>query len=696
MAVRLAAEAGLNLVDGSFEEGATVSLKTQVVWQQATGKIFGWFQDAVKTVGAGSTPETSGGIGAGAWVDRTDVTLRSDLNIVVKVFESVADMKSDASLIVRQKCRTLGYYTVGDGGGNDYEIVAAATGTDDGGSYINLSGSGFQANGLFGSVVNVKQFGAVGDGVVSDTASIQAAIYASSGRKLTFDGSKTHFVTFVDGPQGKMCLDLPSNITVDFNSAEIVCETNDFTNYQILNLYKKKNVVLNDPNIIGDVDTHTGTAGEAGYGVLVRCCEHVEINRPKISKCWGDGLLIGSDTVSTNIDIVINHGVFDDNRRRGSSVGGGLGIVYNDCTFSNTGRTKSTAPSAGLDIEPDTNKNADLDVKVNNCRFFGNKGGAAHVIISGCLSAPTLNAGVCEVNVKFSGCTSMRDNSYLTTESKASIRVGGAAAVSGANKLVGAIDFDNFTITETATAAVFLTNPVKAYPPIRFNNLVVNDVFSGVPLGASMPTSSIVYFDIFPEVSRTSGFEIGDIDFNGLTYRDSRGLTFSSTATASNHRVKRPVWHRNLDPDTSLKRVRFRRFKTEIQPDSLNFIVNGECGDYCSFDEDSMFVNVTASILSSNVGETWGLGVIPIITGTGSSTFIVELPSTNGRVGTYQIIKSHMDGTRPLQFRAGTTAGVANQVLYLDGVRTSDPKTMPQSAGEFRFYCPVGGLWVQQ
>ncbi|ULG01330.1 hypothetical protein phiA005_0077 [Aeromonas phage phiA005] len=39
---------------------------------------------------------------------------------------------------------------------------------------------------------------------------------------------------------------------------------------------------------------------------------------------------------------------------------------------------------------------------------------------------------------------------------------------------------------------------------------------------------------------------------------------------------------------------------------------------------------------------------------------------------------------------------VANQVLYLVGVRTSDPKTMAQSAGEFRFYCPVGGLWVQQ
>ena len=81
------------------------------------------------------------------------------------VFDSVADMKAFAGLQLGAKVRTLGYYAPGDGGGNDYEIVAAGTGTDDGGSFIDLSGSGLQAKGLFGATVNVKQFGAVGDGV---------------------------------------------------------------------------------------------------------------------------------------------------------------------------------------------------------------------------------------------------------------------------------------------------------------------------------------------------------------------------------------------------------------------------------------------------------------------------------------------------------------------------------------------------
>ena len=173
--VRAMAEAGITVVAGSFEKGAVVTSSDEGVYQESTGKVYSWFTDATITVPAGTTPQNFGGVNATAWVDRTDVTLRSELNVVVKVFESVADMIADASLVVGQKCRTLGYYAVGDGGANDYEIVAAATGTDDGGSYIDLSGSGFQAKGLFGSVVNVRKFGAKGDGVTDDTAPFLAA-----------------------------------------------------------------------------------------------------------------------------------------------------------------------------------------------------------------------------------------------------------------------------------------------------------------------------------------------------------------------------------------------------------------------------------------------------------------------------------------------------------------------------------------
>src|SRR5690606_2191432 len=84
-------------------------------------------------------------------------------------FDSVSDMQASRLITPGARVRTLGYYSPGDGGGNDYEIVAAGTGMADGGSFIDLSGSGLQAKGLFPSTVSVTQFGALGDGSADNT-----------------------------------------------------------------------------------------------------------------------------------------------------------------------------------------------------------------------------------------------------------------------------------------------------------------------------------------------------------------------------------------------------------------------------------------------------------------------------------------------------------------------------------------------
>lgn len=181
---------------GAFTTGATLTDMRQVlVWevsQGGDGHEYGWTGAFPKVVAAGATPATSGGIGAGAWVDRTDVTLRSEINIVQKRFTCVADMVADTSLSVGNIVETVGYYDGWAGltekpiGGNKYEIVAAGTGADDGGSYINLAGSGLQAKGLFvDGLITIDRFGAIpNNNAVDNSTAINAALTFGKDVKL--------------------------------------------------------------------------------------------------------------------------------------------------------------------------------------------------------------------------------------------------------------------------------------------------------------------------------------------------------------------------------------------------------------------------------------------------------------------------------------------------------------------------------
>lgn len=170
---------------GSFTTGATLTDMRQVlVWEAAQGgdeHEYGWTGAFPKVVAAGATPETSGVIGAGAWVDRTDVTLRDELGEIVKTFNSVADMVADTTLAVGDIVRTIGYYgnwvatASAPLGGNDYEVVSPSIGTVDGGSFISLA-NGLHAKGLFRDGVNVTQFGAINSKTVDSTSAFTAAL----------------------------------------------------------------------------------------------------------------------------------------------------------------------------------------------------------------------------------------------------------------------------------------------------------------------------------------------------------------------------------------------------------------------------------------------------------------------------------------------------------------------------------------
>ncbi len=197
---RLYAEAGFNLVDGSFQMGGSLSGWPDVLWDWATGVAYQWHLDEAKTVAAGSIPTNIGT----DWIDRSEDRLRDDLNIVVKTFASVSEMVADVKLVLGQIVETIGYYngwaatTTKPKGGNRYEVVAAGTGTDDGGSFITLS-NGLQAKALFPSGrISVCQFGA--DASITDNSQYLVncfAYSASSGILARVENEKFDYSTSI-------------------------------------------------------------------------------------------------------------------------------------------------------------------------------------------------------------------------------------------------------------------------------------------------------------------------------------------------------------------------------------------------------------------------------------------------------------------------------------------------------------------
>lgn len=63
----------------SFELGNTINYPNDVLLQESSGEWFRWDGPLPKVVPAGSTPESTGGIGEGKWVGVGDASLRSDL-----------------------------------------------------------------------------------------------------------------------------------------------------------------------------------------------------------------------------------------------------------------------------------------------------------------------------------------------------------------------------------------------------------------------------------------------------------------------------------------------------------------------------------------------------------------------------------------------------------------------------------------
>lgn len=184
-------------------------------------------------------------------------------------------------------------------------------------------------------------------------------------------------------PMNTSILQPQSNSHITINGT-IQLIPNDRTHYNIIGIVDKDNILLDGTGeIIGDVETHTGTTGEWGHGVLISGSRNINVKDLRISYCWGDGLSVSyAEKILTDKGLVnspysppeiinITNIKSSYNRRLGISIINGDGIILENSITEGNGTINGTSPKAGLDIEPNPNQSVN-NVIVSGCLFYDN------------------------------------------------------------------------------------------------------------------------------------------------------------------------------------------------------------------------------------------------------------------------------------------------------------------------------------
>lgn len=121
-------------------------------------------------------------------------------------FDNIVQLKLNSDI---GRVDVLGYYTKGDGGDGTFYWDSTSTESDNGGTIIQATGiTTGRWKRVYSGAVNIKWFGAKGDGISDDTVAIQTALnFTSIKKQILFMGASKYVVTdTINIPEGGQIL----------------------------------------------------------------------------------------------------------------------------------------------------------------------------------------------------------------------------------------------------------------------------------------------------------------------------------------------------------------------------------------------------------------------------------------------------------------------------------------------------------
>lgn len=229
-----------------------------------------------------------------------------------------------------------------------------------------------------GPWVDVRAFGAVGDGVTDDTAAIYSAINAADGKELRMEG-KTYVVshTYISGLSSLKMTGIPGETIIKKKAGSGYTVNIDGAISGIIDFVSCSNITLDGITFDGNKDNATPLSGQHISGVNFYLCDHASTRNCLFVDCEFQGL----SHQCTNY-VRVSECLFKDCGWAGVGVSGGYFNTYgakdaivSDCTFENIwAGMQSQVSMSELTIKDNKFRNSSLILAqdVNYCNIEGN------------------------------------------------------------------------------------------------------------------------------------------------------------------------------------------------------------------------------------------------------------------------------------------------------------------------------------
>ncbi|MDF2667709.1 MAG: hypothetical protein K0R67_15 [Paenibacillus sp.] len=210
-------------------------------------------------------------------------------------------------------------------------------------------------------IVNVRSFGAVGNGITDDTAAIQKTLLAgAAGNKVIFIPAGTYKVSSarMRNPSSNewWCLRVPSGANLFFEpGAKLVLAPNPPSDTRVVVITGVSNITITgELEIDGSASTVRGNVNDQLHGLFIYNAQNVSIESAYVHDCYSDNIFVGGLEETPSVNVVIGYARCETAGRKNFVVHYVDQLHVGTAVLNNTrGGAPKFAGENSLDLEPD-------------------------------------------------------------------------------------------------------------------------------------------------------------------------------------------------------------------------------------------------------------------------------------------------------------------------------------------------------